>query len=54
MLFLGILFYFIFHKPTVDCGELFSYFVQLDKQESWITYPSYGNCNTIDTAGDCF
>jgi len=22
MLFFGILFYFIFHKPTVDCGEL--------------------------------
>jgi hypothetical protein len=53
MLFFGILFYFIY-KPTADCGEFLRYFAQLDKQEGWITCPSYGNSNTVDTAGDCF
>ena len=48
-----ILFYFIFHKLTVDCGELFRYFVQINKQEGWISYPSHGNSSTVDTAGDC-
>jgi len=33
MLFFDILFYFIFYKPTVDCGELLRFFAQLDKQE---------------------
>ena len=51
--FFGILFYFTFHKPTEDCGELLRYFAQLDKQEGWITYPSHGNSNTVDNAGDC-
>ena len=52
-LFFYILFYFIFHKPTVDCGESLRYFPQLDKQEGWNTCPSHGNSNTIDTAGEC-
>ena len=49
----GILFYFTFHKLTVDCGEMLRYFAQLDKQEGWITYPSHGNSSTVDTAGEC-
>ena len=53
MLFFGILFYFIFHKSTVDRGELLRYIAQLDKQEGWIIYPSHGSSNTVDTAGDC-
>ena len=44
---------FYFHKPTVDCGELLRYIAQLDRQEGWIAYPSHGNSNTVDTAGDC-
>ena len=48
-----ILFHFILHLPTVACGEQLRYFPQLDKQEGWITYPSNGNSNTVDTAGDC-
>jgi hypothetical protein len=48
-----ILFYFIFYKPTVDCGELVRYFPQIVKKEGWITYPSHGNSKTVDTAGDC-
>jgi hypothetical protein len=53
MLFFYILFYFIFYKLTVDCGELLRFFAQLDKQEDQITYSSHGNSNTVDTAGDC-
>jgi len=48
-----ILFYFIFHKPTVDCGELLRYFPQPDTEEGWITYPSHDKSNTVDTASDC-
>jgi hypothetical protein len=29
-----ILFYFVLHMLTVDCGELLRYVPQLDKQES--------------------
>ena len=53
MLFFDILFYFIFYKPTVDCGELLRFFAQLDKQEGQITYSSHGNSNTVDNAEDC-
>ena len=53
MLFLVFCF-ILFYKPTVDCGELLRYFAQLDEQEGWITYPSHGNSNTVDTAGECF
>jgi len=51
--FFLIFFYSILYMPTVDCGELLRYFAQLDKQEGWITYPSHGNSNTVETAGNC-
>jgi hypothetical protein len=47
--------YFIFLRtPTVNCGELLSYFSQLDEQEGRITYPSNNKSITVEATGNSF